>query len=191
MEWTPDCGTVAGVLDIGPHLARSDAATKEELSTEPGMTFTHRHVYRVTLMEGTLTAFLTKIDPFFNVIDIMSATVVLVQSRFIQIHMTEILNHCVVRGPTPNMHTVHENFVHPSELWHLSDPDDNVTIQTINCHLEKCGAIEVVLVTSFRPSGVLLPSVATIRQRYDVWLPVAAPSDAVDELVPDVEQIKL
>jgi hypothetical protein len=44
------------------------------------------------------------------------------------------------------MHTVHENFVHPSELWHLSNFDDSVTVETINCHLEKCGAIEVVLV---------------------------------------------
>jgi hypothetical protein len=155
-----------GLLDLGPKIIEPGHAP-EDLSTDPGMTYTYFDIYLAKVPSSDAFAeFLARVEPAFLIIKMMgdARTVLLRPIHVRPTQLRDILSHCVVRGPTPHAQTIHGTETE-LPLWHLSNTDDSGSVEFYSGVLYTAGASEVELVVELKPSAIKLPPPAVIAAR--------------------------
>ncbi len=181
--------TPSGLMDLGPKIIEP-GHPPEELSTVPGITYTHRNLYCVRLgTETELQAFLINIARGFILLDLMGVDQVLLMSRLVfkPGQPDNILAHCVARGPTPHAQTIYDSN-ETLQLWHLTNPDDYDLVQFNSDMLYQLGAIDVQLVVKVNPVGITLPHPTAIDERVAAF---QQRQQQMEALAADVTTMKL
>lgn len=178
-----------GLLDLGPKIIEPGHAP-EQLSTDPGKTYTYFDIYLAKVpSDDNLAGFLALAESAFVIIELMGdARSVLLRPIYAEpTQLRHIMDHCVVRGPTPHAQTIHSTETE-LPLWHLSNPADYNKIEFFSGMLYSAGASEVELVVKCNPTAIKLPRPTVIAARTAEF---QAQRQKVDALATDVDKMSV